>query len=114
MPGDSIRRHLQGVDRIKFEGHWLLVSIVGNRRLDAIILVAHLVIVVESWGKEPPSDPLKTKRVNLWFRLECEYDNESIQASSNSMAMAAAVTSPGSTAGDSPVAQRMDRFEFRY
>ena len=55
----------------------------------------------------------------LTRRLDCEFDNETIQASGgpphSGGAMPMIATSPGSVGGgDMPSSQRMDRFELRY
>lgn len=92
--------------------HWLRVRIVVNRRRGVIILAVRLVIVVRFLGEFS-----KREKALTVDRLDCEFDNETIQAgggppSGGPMSMLA--TSPGSAAGELPSAQRMDRFESRY
>lgn len=64
-------------------------------------------------GYELPLDNYARSSGN--FRLDCEFDNESIAASGGATTTTVAATSPGSAAGgDTPTIQRMDRFELRY
>jgi hypothetical protein len=96
----------------RFVVRWLLVRIVGNKRRGVIILAVRLVIGVRFLGEFT-----KCGKV-LMDRLDCEFDNESIQAGggppSGGPMSSLLVTSPGSAAGEMPSAQRMDRFESRY
>jgi hypothetical protein len=108
MPLPLIHRRLR--DLPKSVAPWLPARIVANRRHDAITLAALPVTAVKFWRTN-------FLRKVLTIRLDCEFDNEAIQAGGGQPSgapMQMLATSPGSAGGDMPSAQRMERFELRY